>query len=386
VQSGHLAEFAGIVAASNQRGITEAKMTQSLRGRLRLAATRTQTRGFTNTARLLRAHDYFWRYGSARKAWNYALVKAGRGLRAGRALGMPYRYHIDPINVCNLQCPVCPTGIGVLGRPRGKIDVNAYRDLVDQIAPYAYVLELFEWGEPFLHPQIFDLIRYAQQARISVRLSSNLNHFDAGMAVELVESGLDRLIVAVDGATQETYERYRRGGHVERVFSNMELIVKEKRRQNGSRPFIMVRMLVHRHNAHEIDALKQKAGELGADTFATGEFYVDTSDNRQVEEWASRDPRFTSYDWAAGPPENKWHCADLWESMHISWDGGATPCCWVHDKKNDLDNVLQRPIAQVWNGAAYVSSRRVHARGKPRDGAVETICTRCRGRPAYLHD
>jgi MoaA/NifB/PqqE/SkfB family radical SAM enzyme len=317
---------------------------------------------------------------------NLLAVKAQKWLKLDKVKGMPYRYNIDPMNICNLKCPVCPTGLGTLGRDRGKMHFEDYKRIVDQIAEYAYVLELYNWGEPLLHSRIFDMINYAHQRRISVRLSSNLNHFNQKMAEQMVASGLDRIIVSVDGSTQETYEKYRRGGNLSRVLNNVRILVEEKKRQRSPYPFILLRMLVNKYNEHQVEEMRQIAHQLDVDAFSTGGFFIDTTDPSQVKEWLPTDESQSFYDYDADRMENVWHCSDLWESMAVNWDGGVAPCCWLHQKENDFENALEKPVAEIWNGDAYTSSRRVFAFGGPKDGPRKTICTVCKGRPMYLKD
>lgn len=354
---------------------------------LKLLLARTHNRGVQNTARLVRYHvHHFLRYNTPAKMQNFILVKAQKWLKFDHVRGMPYRYNLDPVNICNLKCPVCPTGLHILGREQGKIDFENFKTIVDQITKYTYVLELYNWGEPFLHPRIFDMINYAHERKISVRMSSNMNYFNRKMAEQTVASGLDRLIVSVDGSTQEAYEKYRRGGKLAKVLHNVRLLVEEKERQKNPYPFILMRMLINRYNEHQIDEMRQIAEELGVDGFSTGGFFVDTTDPAQVKEWLPADEAQSYYDYSADKLENVWHCSDLWESMTINWDGGVAPCCWLHHKGNDFDNILEKPLVEIWNGDAYRSSRRVFAFGGSKEGPQKTICTTCKGKPQYLKD
>jgi MoaA/NifB/PqqE/SkfB family radical SAM enzyme len=92
------------------------------------------------------------------KVLNWLTVKIEKKLHYSRLKSMPYRYTIDPINICNLRCPLCPTGLGILARKQGKMQFDKYKDIIDQIASYAYQIELYNWGEPFLHPHIFEMV------------------------------------------------------------------------------------------------------------------------------------------------------------------------------------------------------------------------------------
>ena len=354
---------------------------------LRLFLARTQNRGLQNTINLIRYHTHhFFRYNSVPKMVNFTAVKTQKWLKVDQVWGKPYRYNLDPVNICNLSCPVCATGLGILKREQGKIHFDDYKKIVDQIAKYAYILELYNWGEPFLHPRIFDLIQYAHEKHISVRLSSNLNYFKPEMARKAVESGLDRIIVDVDGSTQEAYEKYRKHGKLAKVINNIQLLVEEKQRQKSLYPFILMRTLVNRYNEHQIDELRELAKDLGVDGFSTGSFFVDTTDIDQVNEWLPKDEAQSYYNYSDDTLENVWHCSDLWESMTINWDGGVAPCCWLHDEKNDFDNLLNKPLEEIWNGDAYVSSRRVFAFGGAKPSKTQTICTLCKGKPMYLKD
>jgi MoaA/NifB/PqqE/SkfB family radical SAM enzyme len=136
--------------------------------------------------------------------------------KLAKVWGYPYHYVVDPTNICILHCPLCPTGRGTLKRSRGKMALDDFKKLIDEVAEYAYFLDLYNWGEPFLHPQIFDMINYASSRNISTRVSTNLNYFDVGMAEQAVVSGLEELVISLDGADQETYETYRVGGSLER--------------------------------------------------------------------------------------------------------------------------------------------------------------------------
>ncbi len=318
------------------------------------------------------------------KLINLGLAKVQRWLGRDRVFGLPAKYFIDPINICNLRCPLCPTGRGVLARPRGRMELELAKRVIDQIAPYAYRIELYNWGEPFLHPDIFAMIEYASQRRITVGLSSNLNYLNADLARRLVESGLSQLIVSIDGATQESYAAYRRGGKLNDVLQNLKMVVESKRALERQMPFIIWRMLIGKHNEHEVEVVRRMAYELGADGFSTGMLLVDTQDPEQVKQWLPKDPAHTCYDYSKPNLENVWDCHELWEVMVINWDGGVAPCCWLHDPQFDFGNVANQTVREIWNGPYYVSARRAIVGHTRKSSGMSTICQRCRGHPHYL--
>ncbi len=351
--------------------------------RLSNLAARLRRIGPANAWRLALYHSWHvLRYSTPRKAVNALAVRLQRRWRVERVRGMPYRYFFDPTNFCNLQCALCPSGLGTIGRARGRMDWALYTRLVDEVAPYAYSIELYNWGEPLLHPRLGEMIAYAHARRISVRMSSNLNLLTPATAELLVRSRLDRLIVSVDGSTQEVYERYRRGGDLARVQRNLAMLVEARRRAGRRTPFILVRLLVNRHNEGQIEAVRALARQAGADSFTTGPLFVDTTDPAQVAEWLPADASLSYYDYAA--LENRWACDDLWEAMTVNWDGGVSPCCWVHRQEHDLASAANQSLRAIWNGPAYRSARRALSGRGP--GEAHTICGRCLGRPLYLKD
>ncbi|RPI58654.1 MAG: radical SAM protein, partial [Chloroflexi bacterium] len=319
-----------------------------------------------------------------RRLTNLVLVKIQRRLRRARLWGLPSSYFIDPINVCNLRCPLCPTGRGVLARDRGQMSPQDLRGIVDEIAPYTYRIELYNWGEPLLHHEIVEMIRYASDKRIAVGLSSNLNRLEPETARHLVRSGLSQLVVSIDGASQETYAAYRRQGQLDRVLANLRLLLDARREAGSDRPFIIWRMLVGKHNEKDVEAVRQLAREMGVDGFVTDVLYVDTRDPQQIQEWLPTNERYRPASYRKEQPRNQWACNDLWESMVINWDGGVAPCCWLHDPRFDFGNAITATVRAVWNSPHYVSARRTVGRRKSTPRDVETVCHRCGGHPDYM--
>jgi MoaA/NifB/PqqE/SkfB family radical SAM enzyme len=330
----------------------------------------------------------FLRYSTPTKLANYWVAKTSRALRRDRLSSLPYRYTIDPTNHCNLRCPLCPTGLGTIARAGGMLKADDFTHLVDQIAPWTYLLEMYNWGEPFLHPDIFSMIRYAHDRRMVVRLSSNLNRYSPDMALKTVQSGLDAIIVSIDGATQTSYERYRKRGNLEKVLENLTSLVQARKSLAAVNPLIFVRLLINRYNENEVAALRDMVLTIGADIFMTGALFVDTLDGDQRREWLPTDSENSLYEYddrnGDNTIENVWTCSDLWEGMVINWDGGVAPCCWLHDAKYDFANVLDQPITDIWNSDVYVTARRMFARDGAQAGPKRVICTTCRGRPQYL--
>jgi radical SAM protein with 4Fe4S-binding SPASM domain len=320
----------------------------------------------------------FVKHTTPKRLVNFVLAHVQYRLGVCRVHGLPPLMHIDPVNYCNLHCPLCPTGRGVLGRERGRMSLDLFRDLVDEIADRIYFLNLYNWGEPLLHPQIFDMVAYATGKGLSVRISSNLNRVTPGQARLMVESGLEELLVDFDGATQETYEKYRVGGSLAAVVENIRRIVDVKRRFRTPFPLITARALVMRHNQSEIPAIADLAWSLGVDRFETAPIYVNLGRADDVEEWLPEARQCVPSQRPVSPRK----CDQLWLDLTISWDGGVFPCCWFHEQEYDFGNVNEGDGPTViWNNANFAQSRCFVA-GKTKS-LPSTICARCKGYPEY---
>jgi len=347
--------------------------------------TRLRNRGL---ARSLRSwwhyRGLYLRHSTWPKLRNFLALKAQKWLGRDVVAGLPYRYTIEPINVCNLHCPLCPTGTGALAQPRGKMALGDFQRIVDSIAPYAYTLDLFNWGEPFLHQDIFAMIRYARAKGIAVRLSTNLNHFDARMAEETVASGLDELIVSIDGADQEVYQKYRIGGKLEKVLDNLKLLLAARGAAGLTTPFVTVLTVVTKQNEAQVPAIQRLVEGLGVDNYTPVPVAIDPTKPQDIAQWLPS----SRYDYygrqARRSPVIAFACSEPWETCTITPDGTVLPCCWFHDVHFQFGNVRRESLAQIWNNAPYVSARRALA-GRGHTATRHTLCADCRGKPVYQY-
>ncbi|RPH96942.1 MAG: radical SAM protein, partial [Calditrichaeota bacterium] len=166
--------------------------------------------------------------------------------------GYPSIVNIEPTNVCNLQCPLCITGSGQMKRANGRIQFEQYIRLTDQIAERTLYLTLYHQGEPYLHKQFDQMVAYAKSKRLYVTTSTNGHFFHADAAERVVRSGLDSMIISLDGVTQASYERYRINGDLNKVLSGIRNLTAAKRKLNSKTPYLFLQFLVMSHNEHEI--------------------------------------------------------------------------------------------------------------------------------------
>jgi len=213
---------------------------------------------------------------------NLAVARHHFHHRHTRLASRPFQLMMDPVNNCHLSCPGClhtanPQYAKSFDWPGGSLPVETFDRFLGEHGPLASGLVLYNWGEPLLHKRAPELVRRAKRHLLHVCVSTNLSvRFDVPA---LVASGLNFLFLSIDGATQEGYSRFRRGGDLELVLSNVRAILEERRRQGVGVPFVLWRMLTFEHNVHEVEAAMALAREIGVDQFSvTTPFAVDWDD------------------------------------------------------------------------------------------------------------
>lgn len=314
------------------------------------------------------------------RLWNLILLKWSyhssrlRGKSVHK--GLPFALSIEPTTACNLGCPACPSGLKAFSRATGKIDLSEHREWLQQISRHVFYINYYFQGEPFLHPQFLELIKAARQQRIYTSTSTNAHFIDAKKAEEIVQSGLDRLIISIDGLTQETYSSYRVHGQLEKVLEATRHLISAKKKLQAKTPFLIFQFLVVRANEHETDQLLQLAETMGVDEvrFKTAQVYDYEYGNPLIPE----NERYSRYRKRKdGTYEVKFrggnHCWRMWSSSVITWDGKVVPCCFDKDAEHQLGDLRSASFESIWKSPVYEQFRGNVLQNR---NAI-TICTNC---------
>ena len=285
----------------------------------------------------------------------------------------PYHIDIEPTNICNLKCPLCSTGIDAKTRKKGTLTFEKFKHLIDESKDTILQLSLQNWGEPTLVTDLPKMIRYAVDSGVFVRLSTNLSiKYPVGYLEQFIKSGLGRLIVDIDGTTQDVYEKYRQNGNLNTVLKNLEDAIKIKKQNKLQYPIIQARMLVMKHNEHQIDEFKELVRKLCVDEIELGN--IQLNPNTASKDWLPKNDEFV-YETYMGE-RRKTPCHWPWSGMVISWDGGVAPCSIIDDENSDFGNVFENDIMSIWNNEYYVSARSEFT--KTKEMSKFTICNMCK--------
>lgn len=295
-----------------------------------------------------------------RKVWNGLKITSSyfltRWLNKPIQWGLPFNVSVEPTTACNLGCPECPSGTRSFTRPTGRLQTDNFQKWVDELSPQLVYLYFYFQGEPFLNPQLPDMVRYASERGIYTVTSTNAHFLNEKTSRQIIESGLDRLIISIDGTTQETYESYRKGGSLEKVLKGARNMVAMKQQLQSATPHLIFQFLVVGPNEHQIDELFQLADEVGVD-----EVKLKTAQVYDYENGSSLIPQQEKFSRYKKMPDGTFkiknklanHCWKLWHSCVITWDGKVVPCCFDKDAQHQLGDLSQSSFRDIWQSERY---------------------------------
>ena len=261
----------------------------------------------------------------------------------------PRIFTIETSVACELKCPECALGSGLLKRKKGLMSFEQFKIIADKIRPLqpAY-LYLHMFGEPMLNPDIFRIIKYASTFS-RTNISTNGMAMTEKMAEELITSGVTDIIVSIDGFSQEVYEVYRRGGDVQKAFSALEMLVKYNQK-HGNSVVLIPQFVAFKHNQHEMEAFHNYCVSIGlAPSFKPPHIrrpsILENSDYAEL----TRKP-FTD---RAGQRLAMSDCSDPREVFTIQMDGSVIVCCYDYAGQTTFGNIFEQEVMEIWNSPDY---------------------------------
>lgn len=237
---------------------------------------------------------------------------------------------------------------------------DLFKSTIDELKDTLLYLTFYFQGEPYLHPNFLELVKYAAEKKIYTATSTNAHYLTDERARQTVESGLDRLIISIDGTTQETYESYRVGGKLSKVLEGTAKVVAWKKKLKSKTPFIVFQFLVVKPNEHQIEDVKILAKQYGVDhvAFKTAQIYDYQNGSPLIPE-NQHYSRYSKNDDGTFSIKNKLlnHCWKMWHSCVITWDGKVVPCCFDKDAHHQMGDVSEQRFADLWYGPGYAQFR-----------------------------
>lgn len=315
-----------------------------------------------------------------RRAWNGIKVLSSyyisKWFKKVVQWGSPVSISFEPTTSCNLRCPECPSGLRAFTRPTGMLQSDFFSETIDQLHKDLLYLVFYFQGEPYLNPDFLDMVSYASRKKIYTATSTNAHYLDDANAKRTIESGLDRLIISIDGTTQEVYKQYRVGGQLDKVIEGTKNVVKWKKELKSKKPFVVFQFLVVKPNEHQIAGVKKLAKEIGVDDvwFKTAQVYNFKNDPNHlittIEKYSRYRKKGDGYEFK-GKLAN--HCWRLWHDPVITWDGLVAPCCFDKDAQHQLGDLKKKSFREIWKNEEYNKFRKGILKGRKNID----ICANC---------
>lgn len=308
---------------------------------------------------------------TAKRLTNALLVYIGfyfsRVFNSAKPWGMPISLSIEPTTACNLGCPECPSGLKQFSRDTGNLKADNFNRWLDQLSPTLSYLNFYFQGEPFIHNDILQFISKASLSGIYTSTSTNAHFITEKKAQEIVLSGLDRILISIDGTTQEVYEQYRVNGTLQKVLDGTKHLVEARKNLKSRTPHIIFQFLVVRPNEHQIEDAKQLAIEYKVDEirFKTAQVYDYENGNPLIPtiEKYSRYVRLSNGKFIVKSSLDN-HCWRMWSGAVVTWDGKVVPCCFDKDATHEMGNLSKEDFKSIWKGMAYTNFRKQLLKGR----------------------
>lgn len=320
------------------------------------------------------AHPYL---NAIYSVFSYAAKRYG-ALSAGPPL--PPAISLELGSRCNLSCPECVTGAGLLIRRNGFINFDLASEAASQVRGHVLSAWLSFQGEPMMHPDFFriaDLFKGMNPV-----IATNGHYLDAENCIRLADSPLKKVIISYDGVTPDAYSLYRRGGDHALVTEGIKRLAATLRKRRSG-PEIVLQFLLHRGNEHEADAVAAFAASVGAGFTIKSMQVLDPS---RAGEWMPADRRRSRYyltrtgEWKVGGTPAR-GCLRMWTSAVITADGDVVPCCFDKNALHVMGNLGSNSFREIWRGDRYRSFRDKVMR----DRGLIDICSGCpQGRTLFF--
>ena len=334
---------------------------------------------YQNPGRLWRVYGRsLLRYGSPKKIWNALRTELAYRSRRIDVRSMPYILFLEPLYYCNLDCPLCDRQVFPDARKNdaGKLSMELFDRLLDEAGDYLFQCQIFGQGEPLLDWQrTRQIIEKSHRRRIFTLLSTNCTLVTPKIAEEVIASGLDHLVCAIDGISQESYVRYRVGGTVADAFDGLKLFVDERRRQRRQIE-IEWQFLVHKYNLHEMDQARKMADDLGVFIRFAPLRGMEFEPSLQEHWLPTDDAPFQDGRLEVGQTNSKYPCYFLWRSLVLNSNGKMARCL-IYQNVAEYGSLATTSVRGLYNHPSVQRARQLFSKKPVPDGEYPAPCNTC---------
>lgn len=285
----------------------------------------------------------------------------------------PFSITIEPTTACNLKCVECPTGINSLTREKGEMDFNTFKLIIDKTKKYSFYLNLYFQGEPFLNKEIVQMINYAAKNKFFVCIATNGHFINVTTANEITNNNLHKLIVSLDGISEQTYLKYRHNGNFTTVTEGIKLLADTKKRKKTKLPELTIQMLINKYNENDFEKIKSFSRSIGANSikFKSMQIY----NNYDLLPLNSKYSRYKNVNNKNFTLQKKIRnkCFRVWSNAVFIFNGNLVTCCFDKNAENTIGSIHKENIKELWQGKIFNDYRNVILKDRKKN----QICRNC---------
>jgi radical SAM protein with 4Fe4S-binding SPASM domain len=274
----------------------------------------------------------------------------------------PSQLFIEPTNICNAKCPLCPTGTGKLKRGKGMMTFAIFKKIIDQSKPFIDIVCLWNMGEPFLNKDIFKMIKYANKHGIYTISSTNgYVFYQKKDVLKLLKSGLDQLYVGMDGIDQKTFSKYRKNVDLNKILNGLEILKEEKKKHKIKTPEILYQFIPMKHNENQLEKAREMSEKLDT-TFVLKYASLEMVNKKDKTKFLPSSEKLRIYkenknNTLTINKQKKCQSCVLWDALLINWDGSVNPCIFDYYSKIVIGNINHESIKQIWKSKKLYQMR-----------------------------
>ena len=295
---------------------------------------------------------------------NLILNQIEYGLKINKLTSLPRSLNLELNNYCNLKCPSCPTNVNSSKRKKGQMSLLNARTIFNKIQKKVISVAFGGNGEITLLPDIGQYLISAKKSGLVVAAESNFN-CDKKIIEQIFSSGLDIINISLDGATAETYEKYRKGGNFNQVVSNIVYLSQLKRKHAVVKPVIQWQMIVNKYNESEIGKVKNLYKSLGVNTLRMnlpfipgGDHYFFKDNKKLVIQLSNEFLPENKKKYGIRRKKSLLTCYQPYSELQVLYNGTVIPCCRLREKNIIIGNLLSSSLEEIWNNDKFVFFRK----------------------------
>lgn len=314
------------------------------------------------------------------KVLNYTKLLFGyylsKNLQKNFQNALPVALSIEPTTSCNLRCPQCPSGLRQFTRETGMLQNDLFNKVLNETKKHVFSINFYFQGEPYLNTNFLKMVKTAHDNKVYTITSTNAHYLNESNCIETIKSGLDEIIISIDGVQQETYEQYRIGGDLDKVLKGAATLIETKKKLKSKTPFVVFQFVVFKFNEKEVSEVEKLGLSMGADkvNIKTAQIYDFENSQHLIPENSNlaRYKKNKLGKWEIKNPLKN-QCWRMWQGCVITWDGNVVPCCFDKDAKYKIGNLKTQRFKEVWFSEEYSKFRNAILKSRKEID----ICTNC---------